>query len=170
VTHRGSRSNTEAWSTRSNLATASWRSGASASMAKGALDNGWHTGENWHPEHQADRRVRVNGRAYAAAALLQQGRARSSRVDRRADVVRAAEDMLGSAGVEIIWWPMTGGGGPWSIFANEFGIPILRDIGLGHGRASSTDEYLVIEGSGRIGGMVEMALSHAEFMLRMGVM
>jgi hypothetical protein len=69
--------------------------------------------------------------------------------------------------VEIVWWPMTGGGGPWSIFANEFGIPVLRDIGLGHGRASSIDEYLVIEGNGRIGGMVEMALSHAEFMLRM---
>lgn len=46
-------------------------------------------------------------------------------------------------------------------------MPVLRDVGLGHGRASTIDEYLVIEGAGRVGGMVEMALSHAEIMLRM---
>lgn len=91
-----------------------------------------------------------------------------SRVDRRTGIVRAARDLFDSAGVEMIWWPMTGGGGPWSIFSNELGIPVLRDIGLGHGRASAKDEYLVIEGMGNIGGMVEMALSHAEFMIRMG--
>lgn len=91
-----------------------------------------------------------------------------SRVDRGASVVRAAQDLFSAAGVQTVCWPMTGGGGPWSIFANELGIPVLRDIGLGHGRASSTDEYLVIEGSGLVGGIVEMARSHAEFMLLMG--
>jgi hypothetical protein len=43
----------------------------------------------------------------------------------------------------------------------------LRDVGLGHGRASATDEYLVIDGDGRGGGVVDMALSHAEFMMRL---
>jgi hypothetical protein len=67
----------------------------------------------------------------------------------------------------VVWWPATGGGGPWSIFAEEFGIPVLRDVGLGHGRASATDEYLVIDGGGRVGGIGDMAASHAEFMLRL---
>ena len=89
------------------------------------------------------------------------------RVDRRAGLVRAAQDLFDAAGVEVIWWPMTAGGGPWSIFTSEFGIPVLRDIGLGHGRASARDEYLVIEGTGSIGGMVEMAHSHAAFMMSM---
>lgn len=113
-------------------------------------------------------RAHLDGAGFSDVEVQVFGAFDGSRVDRRAGVVRAAQDMFDSAGVEIIWWPMTGSGGPWSIFATEFGIPVLRDIGLGHGRASSADEYLVIEGSGRTGGMVEMALSHAEFMLRMG--
>jgi hypothetical protein len=62
---------------------------------------------------------------------------------------------------------MTGAGGPWSAFTEDFGMPLLRDVGLGHGRASAKDEYLVIEGSGPVGGMMEMALSHAKMMLRL---
>jgi len=45
--------------------------------------------------------------------------------------------------------------------------PPLAEVGLGHGRASVRDEYLVIEGHDRVAGMVDMATSHAEFMLRM---
>ena len=62
---------------------------------------------------------------------------------------------------------MSGGGGPWSLFARELGIPVLRDVGLGHGQALARDEYLVIEGSGRVAGMVDMALSYVEMMLRL---
>jgi acetylornithine deacetylase/succinyl-diaminopimelate desuccinylase-like protein len=112
-------------------------------------------------------RAHLDGAGFSDVEIQVFGAFDGSRVDRHADVVRAARGLFASAGAEIIWWPMTGGGGPWSIFANEFGIPVLRDVGLGHGRASLRDEYLVIEGSGRVGGVVEMALSHAEFMMRM---
>ncbi|MGQ0550653.1 MAG: M20/M25/M40 family metallo-hydrolase [Armatimonadota bacterium] len=89
-----------------------------------------------------------------------------SRVGRDTPVVRAAAALFGARGLDVVWWPMTGGGGPWSLFSEQFGIPVLRDVGMGHGRASAVDEYLVVEGSGRVGGLVEMAASHAEFMLR----
>lgn len=90
-----------------------------------------------------------------------------SRVSRDAPVVRAAEAMFTSRDLDVVWWPMTGGGGPWSLFTEEFGMPLLRDVGLGHGRASARDEYLVIEGAGKIGGMVDLALSYVEFMFRL---
>ncbi len=113
-------------------------------------------------------RTHLDGTGFPDIEVQVFGAFDGSRVDRRAGIVRAAQDLFDAAGVDVIWWPMTGGGGPWSIFSNEFGIPVLRDIGLGHGRASVQDEYLVIEGTGNIGGMGEMALSHAEFMMRMG--
>jgi acetylornithine deacetylase/succinyl-diaminopimelate desuccinylase-like protein len=114
--------------------------------------------------------VSVDGEGVEACArlLVVAGAFNGSRVPRTAPVVRAAETLFASRGLEVVWWPMTGGGGPWSIFAEEFGMPVLRDVGLGHGRASATDEYLVIDGAGSVGGMVDMAVSHAEFMARMG--
>jgi len=90
-----------------------------------------------------------------------------SRVARTSSVVAAASALFEAAGIDTVWWPATGGGGPWSLFSTELGMPLLRDIGLGHGRASVRDEYLVIEGHDRVAGMVDMATSHAEFMLRM---
>jgi acetylornithine deacetylase/succinyl-diaminopimelate desuccinylase-like protein len=90
-----------------------------------------------------------------------------SRVSRDAPVVRAAEALFTSRDLDVVWWPMTGGGGPWSLFTEQFGIPLLRDIGLGHGRASAKDEYLVIEGTDKVGGMIDLALSYVEFMMRM---
>ena len=47
---------------------------------------------------------------------------------------------------------------------------MLRDVGLGHGQALARDEYLVIEGSGGVAGMVDMALSYVEMMLRLARM
>jgi acetylornithine deacetylase/succinyl-diaminopimelate desuccinylase-like protein len=90
-----------------------------------------------------------------------------SRVSSTSRIVTAARSLFDAAGVDTIWWPATGGGGPWSLFSTELGKPLLRDVGLGHGRASARDEYLVVEGHGNVRGMVDMALSHADFMLRM---
>jgi len=113
-------------------------------------------------------RARLDGAGFPDVEMDVAGAFNGSRVPRTAPVVRAAETLFASRGLEVVWWPMTGGGGPWSIFAEEFGMPVLRDVGLGHGRASAADEYLVIDGTGSVGGMVDMAVSHAEFMARMG--
>src|SRR5579872_219156 len=123
----------------------------------------WRTGEVLRAL-----RSRLDACGFSAIETEVFGAFDGSRVAPDAHIVRAAKDMFESAGLDILWWPATGGGGPWSIFATELGLPVLRDIGLGHGRASLTDEYLVIDGAEKVGGIVEMALSHAELMLRMG--
>jgi acetylornithine deacetylase/succinyl-diaminopimelate desuccinylase-like protein len=112
-------------------------------------------------------RARLDAQGFADVELDVAGAFNGSRVRRDSPLVRAAEALFVERGHEIIWWPSTGGGGPWSIFDREFGMSVLRDVGIGHGRASAVDEYLVVEGAGKVGGMVDMALSHAEFMLRL---
>ncbi len=112
-------------------------------------------------------RARLDRAGFPDVEMDVAGAFNGSRVAKDAPIVRAAAALFAARGLDVVWWPATGGGGPWSIFSEEFGIPVLRDVGLGHGRASTTDEYLVIEGAGRVGGLVEMAASHAEFMLRL---
>lgn len=112
-------------------------------------------------------RAHLDAHGFADVELEVSGAFNGSRVSPDASIARAAAALFERRGVDVVWWPMTGGGGPWSLFAEEFGMPVLRDIGMGHGVASAHDEYLVVEGRGRVGGMVEMALSHAELMLRM---
>ena len=112
-------------------------------------------------------RARLDGAGFADVEVDVFGAFNGSRVPRNAPIVQAAEALFASRGLDVVWWPMTGGGGPWSIFTEQFGIPVLRDVGMGHGRASATDEYLVVEGAGKVGGIVEMAMSHAELMLRL---
>jgi acetylornithine deacetylase/succinyl-diaminopimelate desuccinylase-like protein len=123
---------------------------------------------NWDvQETLAIIRAHLDSAGFSDVEMQVFGAYNGSRVSRDATITQAADALFRSRGIEIIWWPMTGGGGPWSTFSEEFGMPLLRDVGMGHGRASVKDEYLVIEGTGRIGGMVEMALSHAEMMLRL---
>lgn len=111
-------------------------------------------------------RDRLDRAGFADLEMDVHGAFNGSRVPRDAPLVRAAEALFGERGLDVVWWPATGGGGPWSLFSEQCGIPVLRDVGMGHGRASAVDEYLVVEGAGPIGGLVEMAASHAEFMLR----
>ncbi|MBI4279917.1 MAG: M20/M25/M40 family metallo-hydrolase [Armatimonadetes bacterium] len=112
-------------------------------------------------------RARLDGQGFADVEIDVFAAHNGSRVKRDASVVRAAEAMFAARDLEVVYWPATGGGGPWSLFTEQFGMPLLRDVGLGHGRASARDEFLVVEGAGKVGGMVEMALSHVEFMMRM---
>lgn len=93
-----------------------------------------------------------------------------SRVSRESTLVRAAASMFADKGVDVTYWPMTGGGGPWSMFSTEFGMPLLRDVGMGHGGSGAKNEYLVVEGTGKVEGVVGMAASHVEYMLRMAQM
>jgi acetylornithine deacetylase/succinyl-diaminopimelate desuccinylase-like protein len=122
----------------------------------------------WDVRHVLESiRTHLDDGGFADVEIEVFGAFNGSRVARDAPILQAASALFAARDVEIIWWPMTGGGGPWSLFAEEFGMPVLRDIGMGHGMASAAEEYLVVEGKGRVGGIVEMALSHAELMLRM---
>ena len=74
--------------------------------------------------------------------------------------VRAAE----KSGGKLTVWPVQGYGGPWSIFAHEFGIPVVFGTGIGHGAGvGAPDEYLVIDGGGQLPGFREMARFGVDF-------
>ena len=52
-------------------------------------------------------------------------------------------------------WPIQGGGGPWTVIPNKFNVPCVRGGVIGGGAGRSVDEYYVIEGDGKLAGMVE---------------
>ena len=76
--------------------------------------------------------------------------------------VRAATN----AGADVVAWPMQGYGGPWSIFARDFGIPVVFATGIGHGAGvGMPDEYLVIDGGGKVPGLREMQRFYVDFLM-----
>ena len=52
-------------------------------------------------------------------------------------------------------WPIQSGGGPWTAVPNAFGVPCVRGGVIGGGAGRAVDEYMVIEGDGRIAGLAE---------------
>ena len=80
-----------------------------------------------------------------------------------ADIVQASVRAFQRLGHEPFVWPLRGTGGPWFLFNRVLGLPTLKDGGLGHGRGfHAPNEFLVVEGNGRVGGLVECEQSHVE--------
>jgi acetylornithine deacetylase/succinyl-diaminopimelate desuccinylase-like protein len=115
-------------------------------------------------------RARLDAKGFADVEMDVKGAYDGSSVPRDSLPVRAAHEMYRARGVEVVNWPMTGGGGPWSMFSNDFGIPLLRGVGMGGGRGSATDEFLAVDGNDKVAGMVEMATSHVEYMMRLAAL
>ena len=67
--------------------------------------------------------------------------------------------------IDPVIWPRRGAGGPTGFFSQMLGLPILNSTGLGYGsNHSEANEYLVIQGDGRVGGLVELEQSLADLM------
>lgn len=70
------------------------------------------------------------------------------------------------AGGDVVTWPMQGYGGPWSIFARDFGIPLVFATGIGHGAGvGMPNEYLVIDGGGKVPGLREIERFCVDFVM-----
>ena len=80
---------------------------------------------------------------------------------------RALFSAIGEVGAEVVTAPATAGAGPWSLFPNELGVPMARGVGIGGG-AAGPNEYLVIDGAGPVGGLIEMETSFVSFLRRFG--
>jgi len=52
-------------------------------------------------------------------------------------------------------WPIQGGGGPWTVIPNLFNVPCVRGGVIGGGAGGPVDEYMVIEGDGKLAGLAE---------------
>lgn len=89
-----------------------------------------------------------------------------SRTPYAAPLVQSFLGAVGRAGGDPVVWPGQSYGGPWSIFATEFGAPLVFGTGIGHGGGVGLpDEHIVIDGGGRVPGFREMARFGADFLL-----
>ena len=67
--------------------------------------------------------------------------------------------------VPLLIAPYSGGGGPWSLYTTELGIPMIRSVGVGGGgNAPGLGEFMVIDGTDKMGGLVECELSHVHML------
>lgn len=79
-------------------------------------------------------------------------------------LVRSFVAAVEKQGGKLTVWPRQGYGGPWSIFAHEFGMPVVFASGIGHGAGvGAPDEYVVIDGGGKLPGFREMARFGVDF-------
>ena len=71
-------------------------------------------------------------------------------------VVQATLKTLQNWRVDSIIWPIQAGGGPWTVVPNTFGVPCIRGSALGGGNSAVVDEYMVIEGDGKVAGLSDV--------------
>jgi acetylornithine deacetylase/succinyl-diaminopimelate desuccinylase-like protein len=88
-----------------------------------------------------------------------------SRNQIEAPLVQSFLGALERAGGSAVIWPMQGYGGPWSIFAQDFGVPIVFGAGVGHGAGVALpDEYIVLDGGGVVPGYREIQRFCVDFL------
>ncbi len=80
-------------------------------------------------------------------------------------VVQAALQTLAQWGVPAAVWPIEAGGGPWTAVPNTFGVPCLRGAAIGGGNRGDVDEYMVIEGDGKVAGLADVEKYYVDLVL-----
>ena len=80
-------------------------------------------------------------------------------------LVQAALDNLAAWGLEADVWPIQAGGGPWTVLPNAFSVPCLRGAIPGYG-VGGDDEYFVIEGNGKVAGLVDVEKAHVDLLYK----
>jgi acetylornithine deacetylase/succinyl-diaminopimelate desuccinylase-like protein len=81
-------------------------------------------------------------------------------------LVDAVEEVVDRHGSTLTLWPFSAGGVPWAVFGTRFEIPLLYGVGLGYGENSEgADEFLVVDGTDTVAGLVDCELSHAEMLM-----
>jgi acetylornithine deacetylase/succinyl-diaminopimelate desuccinylase-like protein len=81
-----------------------------------------------------------------------------SRTPASAKLVQSFLRAVEQGGGSTVLWPGQAYGGPWSLLAKEFGIPVVFGAGIGHGAGVGLpDEYVVVDGGGKYSGLAEMA-------------
>ena len=82
----------------------------------------------------------------------------------KAPVVQAVLAMYKQHGIEPMVWPRSPASSPESLYTRRLGLTSAGG-GLGHGgRAHADDEYIVIEGNGKVAGIVESEQSMVDLL------
>jgi acetylornithine deacetylase/succinyl-diaminopimelate desuccinylase-like protein len=88
-----------------------------------------------------------------------------SRTAFEGNLVQAFVSAAARAGGDVVVWPVQGYGGPWSIFAQDFGAAVVFGSGIGHGAGVGLpDEYIVLDGGGKAAGLREMERFYVDFL------
>jgi len=70
--------------------------------------------------------------------------------------VQATLRTLRDWNVETQVWPIQAGGGPWTAVPNAFSVPCIRGGVIGGGGRGNIDEFMVIEGDGKVAGLADV--------------
>jgi len=108
-------------------------------------------------------RTHLDTNGYADVEIRVFAAADWSRTAVDADIVQAVLAYYRSKGFDPSVWPYQGGGGPWSLFQSDLNIPIVRQAGLGGGgRRDRGDEYLLLDGDGKVAGLADSEKSQVD--------
>jgi acetylornithine deacetylase/succinyl-diaminopimelate desuccinylase-like protein len=88
-----------------------------------------------------------------------------SQTSLQALVVQAGLQTLAQWGIEPVVWPIEAGGGPWTVVPNAFNVPCLRGAAIGGGGRGNADEYMVIEGDGKVAGLADVEKYYVDLVL-----
>jgi acetylornithine deacetylase/succinyl-diaminopimelate desuccinylase-like protein len=77
--------------------------------------------------------------------------------------VRALLDTLHAWDADAEVWPIQPAGGPWTALPAACGVPMIRGGAIGGG-GGVVDEYLVIEGDGRVAGLADAEKFHVDLL------
>lgn len=81
------------------------------------------------------------------------------------DLTQAALRVFKAWDIEPVVWPRRGASGPTGFFSQMLGLKVLNATGLGYASGhSGPDEFLVVEGDGQVGGLVELEQSFADLL------
>ena len=69
--------------------------------------------------------------------------------------VQATLRTLEEWNVDTVVWPMEAGGGPWTVVPNVCHVPCVRGGVIGGGGRGNADEFMIIEGDGKVAGLAE---------------
>lgn len=111
-------------------------------------------------------RAHLDRHGFPDIALTVLGQVGSQKLQPDHPLVRAARAVLSRRGIEPVLWPCRGTSGPTGHFSAILGKGVLGATGLGYASGhSGPDEFLVVEGDGRVGGLTELVSSFADLVL-----
>jgi acetylornithine deacetylase/succinyl-diaminopimelate desuccinylase-like protein len=81
------------------------------------------------------------------------------------DLAQAALRVFKAWNIEPAVWPRRGASGPTGFFSQMLGLKVLGATGVGYASGhSGPDEFLVIEGDGKVGGLAELEKSYVDLL------
>ena len=110
-------------------------------------------------------RDHLDAKGYRDLELRVMGAYDPSTTNPDSDLVLAIHRAFQQMEVPMAMVPCSGGGGPWSLYVTDLGLPMIKGVGLGSGGSTGgANEYLVVDGTDTVGGLVECELSHIQML------